>query len=139
MIMIRVIFTLVISVAVLPTVDAQSASSYISRTVAGAFPIGDNGPATSALLEHPQAVGADSNGSLYIADQGNGVIRKVGRNGVITSLIGYSGGAYDLKVDSAGNLFIAGGNYAYKLTPAGVLTTVAGNGSFSTPGTGSAR
>ena len=81
-------------------------------------------------------MGADSNGNLYIADQGNGVIRKVSRNGVITSLLGYSGGAYDLKVDSVGNLFIASGAYAYKLTPAGVLTVVAGNGSFSSPAAG---
>src|SRR2546426_419954 len=104
-------------IAACVTAYCQSASSYVSRTVAGSFAIGDNGQATSALLESPQAVGADSNGNLYIADKGNGVIRKVGRNGVITSLLGYAGGAYDLKVDSAGNLFIAAGDYAYKLTP----------------------
>src|SRR5262249_3996255 len=83
---------------------SQNAASYVARTIAGIFPIGDNGPATSALLEQPQAVGSDAGGNLYIADSGNGVIRKVGRNGVITSLIGYSGNTYDLKVDAAGNL-----------------------------------
>jgi hypothetical protein len=112
-------------------VFSQPASSYVSRTVAGAFAIGDNGPAISALLESPPAVAADASGNLYIADSGNGAIRKVSRNGVITSLIGYSGRIYDLKLDSAGNLYIAGGNYAYKLTPAGVLTAIAGNGSFT--------
>jgi uncharacterized protein (TIGR03437 family) len=110
---------------------SQSASSYLSRTVAGAFPIGDNGPATSALLEMPQAAAADSAGNLYIADSGNGAIRKVGRNGVISSVTGYSGNIFDLKLDSAGNLYIAGGNRAYKLTPSGVLTTVAGNGAYT--------
>src|SRR5215471_3686620 len=100
----------------------QSAVSYVSRTIAGTFPIGDNGPAVAALLESPQAAAADASGNLYIGDSGNGAIRKVGRNGVITSVLGYSGSVYDLKLDAAGNLFVAGGNYAYKLTPAGVLT-----------------
>src|SRR2546429_2315181 len=111
--MTKIIALLVMAVAASSTAHSQSASSYVSRTVAGAFPIGDNGPATAALLEAPQAVGADSNGNLYIADKGNGVIRKVGRNGIITSLLGYAGGAYDLKVDLAGNLVIAAGGYAY--------------------------
>ena len=93
------------------TVQAQSASSYVSRTVAGTFPLGDGGPATSALLELPQAVAADSSGTLYIADAGNGLIRKVSR-GTISSVAGYSGYVYDLKLDATGNLYIAAGNYA---------------------------
>src|SRR5262249_5028742 len=86
--------------------------------------------ATAALLEKPQAAVADSAGNLYIADSGNGVIRKVTRNGTITSVLGYSGPLFDLKLDSAGNLYLAGGNRAYKLTPAGVLATIAGNGAY---------
>jgi trimeric autotransporter adhesin len=113
------------------TVQAQSASSYVSRTIAGTFPLGDGGPATSALLESPQAVAADSNGALYIADAGNGVIRKVSK-GVISSTAGYSGYIYDLKLDSTGNLYIAGDTYAYKITPAGKVSIVAGNGSTGT-------
>ena len=109
---------------------SQSASSYVSRTLGGAFPIGHNGPATSALLESPQAAAADSAGNLYIADSGNGAIRKVTRNGVITSISGYSGSIYDLKLDAAGNLYFAGGDRAYKMTPAGVVTAIAGNGTF---------
>jgi uncharacterized protein (TIGR03437 family) len=83
------------------------------------------------LLEAPQGVAVDGSGNIFIADAGNGLIRKVGRNGVISSVLGYSGYAYDLKLDAAGNLFIVDGKYAYKLTPAGVLTTIAGNGSSS--------
>ena len=112
------------------TAQAQS-SSYASRTIGGAFPVGDGGPATAALLEMPQAVAADSNGTVYIADAGNGLLRKISK-GVISSVAGYSGYIYDLKLDSAGNLYVAGGNYAYKITPAGVISTVAGNGSTTT-------
>jgi uncharacterized protein (TIGR03437 family) len=110
--------------------QAQS-SSYVSRTIGGVFPIGDGGPAAAALLETPQAVAADSNGTLYIADAGNGLLRKVSK-GTITSIAGYTGYIYDLKLDSAGNLYVAGGNYAYKVTPAGVISKVAGNGSTTT-------
>jgi uncharacterized protein (TIGR03437 family) len=128
----RKAFLLLLAVTVsVWTVQAQSAASYVSRNIAGAFPLGDGGPATSALLEAPQAVAADSNGTLYIADAGNGVIRRVLR-GVITSVAGYSGYIYDLKLDSAGNLYVAGGNYAYKITPAGKVSIVAGNGSTGT-------
>jgi uncharacterized protein (TIGR03437 family) len=129
----EVVLTSLLFLAVTPASFAQSASSYVSRTVAGTFPIGDNGQATSALLEGPQAAVADANGVLYIADSGNGAIRKVARGGIITSLVGYSGSLYDLKIDTAGNLYIAGGNRAYKLTPAGVLSVIAGNGSFGLP------
>src|SRR5215472_18341047 len=125
------IHVMLAGLCVFATAGYSQATSYVSRTVSGIFPIGDNGPATSALLEAPQGVGVVGNGNIYIADAGNGAIRKVGRNGVITSLLGYTGYAYDLKLDSAGNLFIAGGNYAFKLTPSDALITIAGNGTFS--------
>jgi NHL repeat len=72
---------LAVTISVL-TVQAQSASSYVSRTIAGAFPLGDGGPATSALLELPQGVAADSNGTLYIADAGNDDVRLPEARGV---------------------------------------------------------
>ncbi len=89
-----------------------------SRNVAGVFPLGDGGPATSAILETPQAVVADSSGTIYIADAGNGAIRKVTK-GSITSVAGYYGYISDLKLDSAGNLYLAAGAAVFKLTPAG--------------------
>ena len=48
---------------------------------------GDSGLATSAQLNDPNAVAVDSAGNLYIADQGNNVIREVS-NGVITTIAG---------------------------------------------------
>ncbi len=38
---------------------------------------GDGGPATSALLNDPFAVALDSSGNLYIADEGNAIVREV--------------------------------------------------------------
>jgi len=107
---------------------------------------GDNGPATSALLFAPANVAVDPAGSLYIADSGNHLIRKVS-NGVITAVAGngtqgFSGDTgpatsaqlswpSGVAVDSAGNLYIAdSGNYRIRKVSDGVITTVAGGGSF---------
>ena len=50
---------------------------------------GDRGPATSAQLRCPHAVAFDSSGNLFIADAGNGRIRKVdARTGIITTVAG---------------------------------------------------
>jgi sugar lactone lactonase YvrE len=51
---------------------------------------GDNGLATAAFLNGPKAVTISTDGSVYIADSGNNVIRKVNAAGVITT---YAGGA----------------------------------------------
>jgi uncharacterized protein (TIGR03437 family) len=53
---------------------------------------GDNGLATSAMLNSPLDVALDASGSLYIVDTGNERIRKVS-DGVITTIAG--GGPFD--------------------------------------------
>jgi uncharacterized protein (TIGR03437 family) len=105
---------------------------------------GDNGPATSAELYGPSGVAVDSAGSLYIADSGNGRIRKVS-NGVITTVagggpsLGDNGPAtsaqlsypYGVAVDSAGSLFIAEfANNRIRKVSNGAIVTVAGNGAY---------
>lgn len=49
---------------------------------------GDGGAATSALLNGPTSVAIASNGSIYIADNGNNAIRIVSPSGIITTLAG---------------------------------------------------
>ena len=49
---------------------------------------GDGGAATNARFDNPSGVAADAFGNLFIADAGNGFIRKVDTNGVITTLVG---------------------------------------------------
>lgn len=49
---------------------------------------GDKGPATKALLYKPKGVARDSAGNLYVAEEGNDVIRKVATDGTTTTFAG---------------------------------------------------
>jgi len=103
-------------------------------TVAGHYPVtnnilGDGGPATSATLIFPTAVGLDGSGNLYIADRNDFRIRKVASNtGIITTVAGNGtnttsgdGGPAtsaglqwpdSLAVDSAGDIYVGYSNGA---------------------------
>ena len=50
--------------------------------------IGEGVPATQAVLREPMGVAVDLDGNLYIADTGNRRIRKVGTDGIITTVAG---------------------------------------------------
>ncbi len=49
---------------------------------------GDGGPATSAQLRSPTSMAVDAAGNLYIADNGNSVVRRVSTTGVISTIAG---------------------------------------------------
>ncbi len=66
---------------------------------------GDNGAATQAQLNHPAGLAFDSQGSLYIADSGNHLVRRV-KQGAITSYARASTPA-GLAFDGLGSLYIA--------------------------------
>jgi hypothetical protein len=61
------------------------------RTVAGAGTAGfsgDGGPALRAQLNGPTGIAVDAAGTLFIADTGNNRVRRVSRDGVITTVVG---------------------------------------------------
>jgi sugar lactone lactonase YvrE len=105
-------------------------SSGIITTVTGSSCVncggsfsGDNGPATSALLNMPLGVYVDTMGKLFIADAENHRIRLVDVNGIITTFAGTGSTSFngdriprlstnlkspsDVKGDSVGNIYIA--------------------------------
>jgi sugar lactone lactonase YvrE len=49
---------------------------------------GDGGPATGAAMSQPHGVAVDAAGDLYIADSANHRIRRVDRQGVVTTVAG---------------------------------------------------
>lgn len=105
---------------------------------------GDNDQATAARLTLPQGVRLDSAGNLYIS--GHSTVRKVGANGVITTVAGTGAQGYSgdngsatsaqlnnpaaSALDSTGNLYIADNwnHRVRKVATSGIITTVAGTG-----------
>jgi sugar lactone lactonase YvrE len=101
-------------------------------------------------------VAVDGAGNLFIADLGNRRVRKVSRDGIITTVAGngtsHSSGdggpaisagldhPTAVAVDSAGNLFIGSGYYGdaliRKVSASGIITTVAGKGTGGSSGDG---
>jgi sugar lactone lactonase YvrE len=92
---------------------------------------GDGGPAKDALLNSPAGVAADQSGNVYIADQGNLVIRKVSSDGTISTFASDPtfSDLQSLAADGAGNIYSAddGACVIRKITPTGVISVVAGN------------
>jgi len=102
---------------------------------------GDGGSATAALLNTPEGVAVDSVGNVYIADTGNGRIRKVDTTGTITTIAGSGNGftlgdggpalsaqfanPSDVAVDAKGNIYVADpGNGRIRVIANGVVNTV---------------
>jgi sugar lactone lactonase YvrE len=113
---------------------------------------GDGGPATKAQLDVPFAVAADRVGNLYITDENNYRIRKVDKEGIITTFAGTGEGGYSgdggpatsaklidpggLSFDAKGNLYVADYKSVRKIDPSGTITTVAGTGQLGFSGDG---
>ena len=127
------------------TAHAQLITTIVGNGVAGFM--GDNGPALNCELHDPFDVELDDSGNVYIADEGNGCVRKVDRNGIITTVAGMGGnGGYSgdhgpaiwaqmgavtaIAIDRRHNLYIAdpGYNCIRKVDTAGIITTFAGTG-----------
>jgi sugar lactone lactonase YvrE len=105
---------------------------------------GDGGPATAAMLAFPQAVAVDSSGNVFIADNGNGVIRKVDTSGVITTFLvpGFESSSFvsAMTTDASGNLYFADQHNCVieEATPSATVSTVAGTFACGFNGDGSA-
>jgi len=125
----------------------RKVSGGVITTIAGtgtASFSGDNGAATSATLNGPGGIALDASGNLYISDFGNNRVRMIS-GGTITTVAGngtatFAGdnssatsaslaGPLDVRVDAAGNLYIADrGNNRIRKVTGGIISTFAGNG-----------
>jgi hypothetical protein len=50
--------------------------------------MGDDGPAAAAALGSPVAVAVDDQGAIYVADDVDGLVRRIGTDGIITTPAG---------------------------------------------------
>lgn len=106
---------------------------------------GDNGPASAAGIFLPIRCAVDANGVMYIAEQGAHRIRRVGPDGIITTMAGNGnrGFAGDggpssaavldnptaVTVDFAGNVYFSDqSNHRIRRIASGTITTIAGVG-----------
>jgi sugar lactone lactonase YvrE len=133
------------------------ATTGIITTVAGsgiAGNGGDNGPATAAQIGYISGIALNNAGELFIADNTNSKVRKVGTNGIITTVAGngvqgFSGDGglataamfsaiNAVAVDKLGNLFIADSynNRIRKVNASKIVSTVAGTGGGGFSGDG---
>jgi DNA-binding beta-propeller fold protein YncE len=132
------------------------ATGVITTFAGGAAPgfTGDGGPATAALLQDPKGVAAAPSGDVYIADAGNERVRRVDRNGLISTVAGTGATGFagdggpataaqfdaprSVALDAGGNLYVADDNNdrVRRIDSAGIITTVAGTGTEGFAGDG---
>jgi RHS repeat-associated protein len=108
---------------------------------------GDGGPATQARLKQPKGIAIGTDGSLYIADTENYRIRRVGTDGIISTIAGGFGGFHgdggpatqaglglpdSVAVAPDGSFYIADtyNKRIRRVGADGIISTVAGNGEY---------
>lgn len=134
-------------------------SGGIVTTIVGTAGISSStdGSGSAARFSYPKGLAVDSAGNLYVADNGNQIIRKVTSGGIVTTIAGSPGnsgsadgpgndarfnGPSGVAVDSFGNIYVADSfNHAIrKVTSDGTVSTLAGSPGTNggADGTGSA-
>jgi len=115
---------------------------------------GDGRSATAAEVASPSGLALDVAGNLYLADAGNGRVRKITAAGIISTVAGNGGFGFSgdggpavnaamslprgVAVDGSGNIYITDENERVREVSGGIISTVAGNGTYGYSGDGGA-
>jgi sugar lactone lactonase YvrE len=121
----------------------------VVTTIAGSTTAGyADGPVATAQFGYLVGIAVDKDGNIFVADNNNGCIRKIGTDGIVSTYAGSikpnvldaNGPLLDatffqplaMVFDSNGNLFISqSDNVIRKITPAGDVSTLVGTSSQS--------
>jgi sugar lactone lactonase YvrE len=120
----------------------QISADGVVTTLAGKAGVSghQDGRGAEALFSNPSAIARDGSGTLYVTDTASSVVRKITRDGVVSTLAGAPGvrGSVDglgaaarfstptyIAIDGAGDLLVTDewANNIRKITPAGEVTT----------------
>ncbi|WP_198116561.1 hypothetical protein [Massilia rhizosphaerae] len=121
--------------------DTGGSSSTDISVLAGDAVTGGNvnKKGTAARFNTPRGLALDTNGNVYVADEGNFTIRKIAPDGTVTTFAGLAGasGTTDAKgdrarfsqptavtIDGNGDLYVLDGTAIRKITADGTVTTV---------------
>ncbi len=118
-------------------IDAAGIIATIGGTGASGFS-GDGGPATAATFFGPAGVVVNAANEIFVADAGNGRVRKIDAAGIVTTVAGGgAGGDGGLATDAAlsspsalalapdGSLVISDNAGVHRVDATGIITTVA--------------
>ncbi len=106
---------------------------------------GDGGPAIEASFHTISDIAADGSGNIFIADSINRNIRKIDKQGIISTVaeasleaLGTEVHPNGIVVDKAGSIFFSdsGSSKVYKIDTSGAITLIAGTGDFGDHGDG---
>jgi sugar lactone lactonase YvrE len=139
------------NIYVADTVIQKISPSGVVTKIAGYAEGSNDGTGPEAQFKRPHGIAVDKSGTLFVADTGNGTIRRITPEGVVTTFagtanfLGWSDSATNRKaigrdsdatffspegiaVDESGNVYVAdsGGRAIRKITPTGTVSTLAG-------------
>jgi sugar lactone lactonase YvrE len=132
-------------VAVVPVTNPATLSAFVGN-VTGRGNV--DGVGAAARFAYPSGTAVDSLGNIFVADAGNGVIRKITPGGVVSTFAGSEAtrsatpvdgvgsaagftGLFAITIDSADNLYVADVFTIRKVTPNATVTTLAGTPGLS--------
>lgn len=139
--------------AVVRRVDADGTITTVAGTGTAGFS-GDGGPATQAQLDSPQGISAAPDGTVYIGDVRNRRVRRVGTDGIMSTVAGTGTRGYTgdggpataaelatpqaLAIGPGGAVLVVDGfnNRLRSIDAGGTITTAAGTGPAGMSGDG---
>jgi sugar lactone lactonase YvrE len=134
-----------------PTFDYTITEVNVTTFVGSTMPGTAEGIGTNARFRSPGGMTIGPDGMLYVADVGNGLIRKVSPDGMVTTVAGTTPGFLDGNIgvaqfqdptdivfDENGNMYVAdaSNHRIRKITPDGIVSTLAGSSQGYTDGPG---